>query len=237
MEVYWAPLNWNNHELCRFLLFKFWFTAQYPSSRSLLEMQNLRPSPRSAGWEPIFYQDVRIFTKMYGYWYFRNTGVDFWIAVIVTLVAESCLTLFDPLDCGPPESSVLRISQARILEQVLFSTLVDLPDNLSLFFFFFSLPNFSLNFSRGNLLGDSRWRRIREEIAQKGTREILPQTLMFMVTWHGPYSVSEGGNLDLSKGAPSTQGPSGLTLRAIICSSLQGWCDGKIWDSETEKKL
>ena len=57
--------------------------------------------------------------------------------------------------------------------------LVDLPDNLSLSSF---LPNFSLNFWRGNLLGDSRWRRIREEIAQKGTREILPHILMFMVT-------------------------------------------------------
>ena len=57
--------------------------------------------------------------------------------------------------------------------------LVDLPDNLSLSSF---LPNFSLNFWRGNLLGDSRWRRIREEIAEKGTREILPQILMFMVT-------------------------------------------------------
>ena len=46
----------------------------------------------------------------------------------------------------------------------------------------FFLPKFSLNFWRGNLLGDSRWRRIREEIAQKGTPGTLPQTLMLMVT-------------------------------------------------------
>ena len=35
------------------------------------------------------------------------------------LVAQSCLTLFDPLDCSPPGSSVPGILQARILELVL----------------------------------------------------------------------------------------------------------------------
>ena len=34
------------------------------------------------------------------------------------LVAESCLTLCDPMDCSPPGSSVHGISQASILEQV-----------------------------------------------------------------------------------------------------------------------
>ena len=34
------------------------------------------------------------------------------------LVAPSCLTLCDPLDCSPPGSSVHRILQARILERV-----------------------------------------------------------------------------------------------------------------------
>ena len=32
------------------------------------------------------------------------------------LVAQSCLTLCDPMDCSPPGSSVLGILQARILE-------------------------------------------------------------------------------------------------------------------------
>ena len=32
------------------------------------------------------------------------------------LVAQSCLTLWDPMDCSPPGSSVQGISQARILE-------------------------------------------------------------------------------------------------------------------------
>ena len=34
------------------------------------------------------------------------------------LVAQSCSTLCDPMDCSPPGSSVHRISQARILECV-----------------------------------------------------------------------------------------------------------------------
>ena len=32
------------------------------------------------------------------------------------LVTQSCPTLCDPMDCGPPGSSVHRILQARILE-------------------------------------------------------------------------------------------------------------------------
>ena len=34
------------------------------------------------------------------------------------LVAQSCLTLCDPMDCSPPSSSVHGISQARTLEWV-----------------------------------------------------------------------------------------------------------------------
>ena len=34
------------------------------------------------------------------------------------LVAQSCLTLCNPMDCGPPGSSVRGILQARILERV-----------------------------------------------------------------------------------------------------------------------
>ena len=37
------------------------------------------------------------------------------------LVAHSCLTLYDPTNCSPPGSSVLGISQARILEWVAIS--------------------------------------------------------------------------------------------------------------------
>ena len=36
-------------------------------------------------------------------------------------VAQSCPTLYDPMDCGPPGSSVHGILQARILEWVAIS--------------------------------------------------------------------------------------------------------------------
>ena len=37
------------------------------------------------------------------------------IMVAVVLVAQSCPTLCDPIDCNPPGSSVLEIPQARKL--------------------------------------------------------------------------------------------------------------------------
>ena len=40
---------------------------------------------------------------------------------VCVLVAQSCLTLCDPVDCSPPGSSVHGILQARILEQVAIS--------------------------------------------------------------------------------------------------------------------
>ena len=40
------------------------------------------------------------------------------IQKVVCLVAQSCLTLFNPMDCSPPGSSVHGILQARILEWV-----------------------------------------------------------------------------------------------------------------------
>ena len=43
------------------------------------------------------------------------------VCVCVCVCAQSCLTLCDPMDCGPPGSSVHGIYQARILEWVAFS--------------------------------------------------------------------------------------------------------------------
>ena len=43
-------------------------------------------------------------------------------------VAQSCLTLCDPMDCSLPGSSVHGISQARILEWVAISSSRDLPN-------------------------------------------------------------------------------------------------------------
>ena len=37
---------------------------------------------------------------------------------VKVLVTQLCLTLFDPMDCSPPGSSVHGILQARILEWV-----------------------------------------------------------------------------------------------------------------------
>ena len=42
--------------------------------------------------------------------------------------AQSCLTLCDPQDCSPPDSSVHGISQARILEWVVIPPPGDLPN-------------------------------------------------------------------------------------------------------------
>ena len=41
--------------------------------------------------------------------------------VLCVLVTQSCLTLYDPMDCSPPGFSILGILQARILEWVAIS--------------------------------------------------------------------------------------------------------------------
>ena len=43
-------------------------------------------------------------------------------------VAQSCLTLCDPMDCSPPGSSVHGILQARILERVAILFSGDIPN-------------------------------------------------------------------------------------------------------------
>ena len=35
---------------------------------------------------------------------------------VKVIVAQLCQTLWDPMDCSPPDSSVHRVFQARILE-------------------------------------------------------------------------------------------------------------------------
>ena len=44
-----------------------------------------------------------------------------WRLSLLLLVAQSCLTLCDPVDCSPPGSSVHGILQARTLEWVAIS--------------------------------------------------------------------------------------------------------------------
>ena len=66
------------------------------------------------------------------------------------LVAQSYLTLCNPIDCSPPGSSVYGILRARILEWVAIPFSMDLSDpgikpgspalQADFFFFFFFLP-------------------------------------------------------------------------------------------------
>ena len=44
------------------------------------------------------------------------------------LIGQSCPTLYDPMDCSPPGSSVHGVSQARILDGLPFPFLGNLPD-------------------------------------------------------------------------------------------------------------
>ena len=46
----------------------------------------------------------------------------------ISSVAQSCLTLCNPMDCSLPGSSIHGIFQARILEWVAISSPGDLPD-------------------------------------------------------------------------------------------------------------
>ena len=52
----------------------------------------------------------------------RRWGFFLLLLLLFGLVAQSCLTLCDPMDCSPPDSSVHAISQARILEWVAISS-------------------------------------------------------------------------------------------------------------------
>ena len=53
---------------------------------------------------------------------------SFQICMHACSVAKSCLTLCEPMDCSPPGSSVHGISQARILEWVVFPSPGGIPN-------------------------------------------------------------------------------------------------------------
>ena len=48
--------------------------------------------------------------------------ISFFSPLCASSVAQSCLTLCDPMDCSPPASSVHEILQAKILEWVAISS-------------------------------------------------------------------------------------------------------------------
>ena len=60
-------------------------------------------------------------------WLFPSVCVCVCVCVCV-LVARSCLTLCNPMDCSPPGSFVYRVFQARILEGVAMLSSGDLPN-------------------------------------------------------------------------------------------------------------
>ena len=51
----------------------------------------------------------------------KKHAILFYFIVLYVLVAQSCLTLCDPMDCSPPGSPVHGIFQVRILEWVAIS--------------------------------------------------------------------------------------------------------------------
>ena len=51
-----------------------------------------------------------------------SSGLPLILHYSCCLVAKSCLTLCDPMDCSPPGYSVRGISQARILEWIAISS-------------------------------------------------------------------------------------------------------------------
>ena len=59
--------------------------------------------------------------------YFQGLVLDR-VACVHAKSLQLCLTVCDPMDCGPPGSSVRGISQARMLECVVISFSVDLSD-------------------------------------------------------------------------------------------------------------
>ena len=70
-------------------------------------------------------------------WPVESTNVGTSVGSVCVLVAQSCLTLCDPMDWSPPGSSVQGILQAKILEWVVipFSRRSSLPRDRTLAFY------------------------------------------------------------------------------------------------------
>ena len=59
------------------------------------------------------------FIKLLGIWFFFSICWVFWIILLwMCLVPQSCLTLYNPMDCSTPDSFVHGILHARILDWV-----------------------------------------------------------------------------------------------------------------------
>ena len=76
-------------------------------------------------WQNIFVYEyllilLILYSSIYSYHMFPTHKVLSWFSTsyvsVKVLVAQSCLTLYDPIDGSPPGSSAHGILQARILE-------------------------------------------------------------------------------------------------------------------------
>ena len=87
-------------------------------------MLNHLPSPKKIFFVVDHEKTLKFSTTIFEYPQMSDT-IGIWIYVMVNvccvLVAQSCPTLCDPMDCNPPGSSVHEIFQARILEWVAIS--------------------------------------------------------------------------------------------------------------------
>ena len=134
----WAPLEW----LSSWLLLSLWsfilgcfmaWVSQCSFSEKASPMHKClsRACLRNICWCPLPKQDtwpnpdsVRKDYTRDGYqeeWLSRGqcTVMCMCVCVCAHSVTQLCLTLWDPMDCSPPGSSVHAVSQARILEWVL----------------------------------------------------------------------------------------------------------------------
>ena len=113
------------------LLCPWGFPGKISSSRGSSQPKDLNPVScigrrilyHWVTWEDLFLGQITfyackcLFVK-FGFLYFHLFGVREKVKV---LFAQPCLTLCDPMEWGPPGSSVHRISQATILEWVVIS--------------------------------------------------------------------------------------------------------------------
>jgi len=79
------------------------------------------PSPHIMSLSEIFW-----FCKETGFWRPHSPVVV--VVAVVVLVVHSCLTLFDPMDCSPPGSSVHGTLQGEYWSRLPFSSPGHLPN-------------------------------------------------------------------------------------------------------------
>ena len=73
------------------------------------------PSPHTVG-SQIFHDSI-LFSQI-EFWLLKPSPILYTLCVHTLFVTQSCLTLWNPMNCSPPGSSVYWIFQARILEWV-----------------------------------------------------------------------------------------------------------------------